>query len=261
VQTVDDLLMEHILPGDVFMFDRRCHLCQSPAAALACMTNKRVLTSLEEEDGSSSSVLGKFDHVGVVVPSPEEDEGLGEPYLLEFTPQDGVVIRPLLERLERSRSRTVLLLPLCLPGEHRDPSSSSGGGGVLKNDERTSEKNELIRKKMDRKLRQFSLFAVRSTQQNGVGSMHSFMSIFGSLAYAFKIHETFSSIPVNPSSWVVASALQEAGIAMNVEERGALNSKPEDFLRDHRFNEMDSVRLRPGFRFMRPIPVRENNRR
>jgi len=258
------------MPGDVLMFDRRCHLCQSPAAALACMTNKRVLTSMEEDGNaggrgygfSSSGVLGKFDHVGVVVPSPDDDEdcyGLGEPYLLEFTPQDGVVIRPLLERLERSRSRTVLLLPLCLPGEHRDPSST--GGDVLKNDERTSEKNELIRKKMDRKLRQFSSFAVRSTQQNGVGSMHSFMSIFGSLAYSFKIHETFSSIPVNPSSWVVASALQEAGIAMNVEERGALNSKPEDFLRDHRFNEMDSVRLRPGFRFMRPIPVRENNRR
>lgn len=250
VQTVDDLLMEHVLPGDVILFDRRCQHCQTAPAALACLTNRHFLTSADDEN-FFDVIKGKFDHVGVVVPHPASDAIDAEKYILEFTAGDGVVARPLLSRLEMSRSRSILLLPVCLPGEQRDPNGS---------DYIESEKSKAMRAKLTQKMNQFRDVAIRTSQQNGFGKLHSTLSMAGSIAYAMNIHEKFPFLPVNPSSWLVVSALQEAGAAAAVEERAALNAKPGDFLRDHRFHEGDCVRLRPGWRFMRPVAVRENAR-
>ena len=247
VQTIDDVLMEHVLPGDVLLFDRRCQFCQSPLAALACLLGRKFVSN-SNSDGDG---VGNFDHVGIVVPNPEEAEH-GAPYLLEYTPQQGVVARPLLERVEYSRSRSVLLLPLSLPGERRDPSNEDDHHAV-------TEQSTIIRDKMNQRLYQFHDGSIRNSQTNGFANMHSTLSIFGALAYAIGIHEKFNFLPVNPSAFFAASALQEAGVALNVEQRSALNAKSEDFLRDHRFQEEDCIRLRPGFKFMRPLAIRENN--
>ena len=259
VQTLDDVLMDHVLPGDIVLFDRRCHFCQSPLAALACMVSRKFLTSTSEEEslldnlryrGNQNHIIGNFDHVGIVVPNPHDI--LKDPYLLEYSPQEGVVARPLMERVELSRSRSVLLLPLSMPGERRDPSLND-------NSQSETDQSKIIRDKMNQRLHQFRESSIHISKKNGFANMHSTLSIFGALAYAIDIHESFSFLPVNPSAFLAVSALQEAGIALNVEQRSALNAKTEDFLRDHRFEEKDCVRLRPGFRFMKPLAVRENS--
>ena len=264
MQSLDDLLMEKVMPGDILLFDRRCHLCQTPLAALACLSNQKFLVGDDNNDYNNygnNAVMGnnsgRFDHVGVVVPHPDKDsmnDPDPEPYLLEYTPQDGIVARPLLERVELSRSRSILLLPLSLPGERRGRGDSSSLDDSNVN--LTTQQSELIREKMNERLNNF-----RANYENmkGIQNMHSTLSLFGSLAYWLGLHEKFSFLPVNPSSFFAVSAMQEAGVALNVEQRAALNAKAEDFLRDHRFQETESVRLRPGFRFMKPFAVRENS--
>ena len=60
--------------------------------------------------------------------------------------------------------------------------------------------------------------------------------------------------------WIVRTALNESGAGLNLSDQNTFETKVEDFLRDHRFNEKDTVRLRPGWRLLSPIIMREMSR-
>merc|ERR1712176_1251090 len=105
-------MVEKCLPGDVILFDRRCDRCAAgPLAALSCLMNRCLLC--DDENEVRAVETGKFDHCGLVVPGGKFDPVM----LLESTPESGIIARPLLTRLEMSRSKTVTLLPLSGPGE------------------------------------------------------------------------------------------------------------------------------------------------
>eukprot|EP00566_Odontella_aurita_P020017 CAMPEP_0113553022 /NCGR_PEP_ID=MMETSP0015_2-20120614/15382_1 /TAXON_ID=2838 /ORGANISM="Odontella" /LENGTH=291 /DNA_ID=CAMNT_0000454045 /DNA_START=121 /DNA_END=996 /DNA_ORIENTATION=- /assembly_acc=CAM_ASM_000160 len=252
VQTIDDLMVEKCKPGDVLLFDRRCHKCASgPMASFSCLVARGLLCG--EDKGATRSVeTGKFDHCGVVVPGDTATKAqAADPsnlLLLEATASEGIVARPLLTRLEMSQSRTVLLLPISSPGERR-------------NDEEfePSKKTARLQQRLVTNLTAFrSKWVEESKKQNYAGG-HPTLGVFGALGYAMNLQKT-SPAPVSPSAWLVVSALQDAGAAENISARSALETRVDDFLRDHRFNEKDTVRLRPGWKFLAPVVVREMSR-
>jgi lysozyme family protein len=289
VQTLDEIMIDKIQPGDVLIFDRKCDKCAAgPLAAAACILSKAALCGQSNHAFSDNSST-QLDHVGVVVPgfasvsknSKQQtqrsfDEG-SELLLLEATPQ-GVVARPLLERLEMSRARTVLLLPLSAPLEQNRrknfdtvPSNdllydddNDGKSKRNNNDEAEDELNEkTLRAKLyvRKQLINFRDTALRSSDKMSYETYHSLIGVTGALAYGvgLGLHQKSPS-PVSPSAWLVVSALQQAGVAMKVEQRAALDVKPEDFLRDFRFYETDVVRLRPGWKFLSPVILRETSK-
>jgi len=97
-----------------------------------------------------------------------------------------------------------------------------------------------------------------SAKQHYAGA-HSTLSIVGALGYALNLYP-YSPSPISPSAWLVLEALQDAGVAEHLTERTALETKSEDFLRDFRFVETDTVRLRPGFKFLPAVMLRETSR-
>ncbi|KAL3776409.1 hypothetical protein HJC23_006763 [Cyclotella cryptica] len=252
VQTIDDLLVEKCQPGDVILFDRRCECCASgPVAALGCLLGKAILC--DEDDGTRSVERGSYEHcgritilslystsfltltsttaighpTGIVVPglsnAPGAKHDPSNLCLLEATSGSGIVCRPLLTRLEMSRSRSVILLPLSCPGERR--------------------------------------FAVDHGEDDDVEhyeKQHSFLSIMGTFMYLTKLYPTFP-IPISPSAWLVVQALQDCGAAMKLNEKQAQETRVEDFTRDGRFFEKDTVRLRPGWKFLSPVVMRETS--
>lgn len=249
VQTVDDLMIEKCQPGDVVLFDRRCHKCAAgPAAAFSCVLNKTFLCS----DNKDKTVnVGKFEHAGIIVPGfyKKKSEALDPSnlLLLESTP-NGIVARKLLDRLEMTQSRTVLLLPLASPGERRnDP------------DYEPSLKTKQIQDHLNKNLAKFRDTWLEVSEKQNYGSAHSTLGIIGSVAYASGLYKTSKS-PISPSAFLVVSALMESGAGLNLSDRVAFETKVEDFLRDHRFTEKDVVRLRPGWRFLSPIIMRETSR-
>lgn len=252
VQTVDDLLVEKCKPGDVILFDRRCEKCAAgPAAALSCILARRLLTK-DDPTQTRAVETGTFDHVGIVVPgyykTAKEQLDPSNLLFLEATASEGVVARPLLTRLEMSQSRSVILLPLSSPGERR-------------NDEEyePSEKTVRVQAFMKKQLTAFRDKWVEESKKQNYASAHSTLGIIGALGYALNLH-TNSPGPVSPSAWLVVSALQNAGVGENLSDRMALETKVEDFLRDHRFNEEDTVRLRPGWKFLPAVTMREMSR-
>lgn len=252
VQTIDDLMVEKCKPGDVLLFDRRCEKCAAgPAAALSCLLGRALLC--KEEKGQTRSVdSGAYDHCGIVVPGHNKNKkdqfDPSNLLLLEATASEGVVARPLLTRLEMSQSRSVIMLPLSSPGERR-------------NDEEyePSEKTVRIQAYVSKQLSSFRDKWVAESKNQHYASGHSSLGIIGALGYALNLHVT-SPAPVSPSAWLVVSALQDAGVGENVSHRTALETRVEDFLRDHRFNERDTVRLRPGWKFLPAITMREMSR-
>jgi hypothetical protein len=80
----------------------------------------------------------------------------------------------------------------------------------------------------------------------------------GTFLYLTNLYPTFP-IPVSPSAWLVVSALQECGAAMKLNEKQAQQTRVEDFTRDGRFFEKNSVRLRPGWKFLSPVAMRETS--
>uniref|UniRef100_A0A7R9Z800 Uncharacterized protein n=1 Tax=Pseudictyota dubia TaxID=2749911 RepID=A0A7R9Z800_9STRA len=252
VQTIDDLIVEKCKPGDVLLFDRRCHKCAAgPMAALSCLVARGLLCG-EDKGGIRSVEVGSFDHCGVVVPGDTENKAqAADPsnlLLLETTASDGVVARPLLTRLEMSQSRSVLLLPLSSPGERRNDE-----------DYEPSDKTVRLQQRLVRNLTAFRCKWVEESEKQNYAGGHSTLGIFGALGYTMNLHRT-SPAPVSPSAWLVLSALQEAGAAENISGRTSLETRVEDFLRDHRFNEKDTVHLRPGWKFLTPVIVRETAR-
>mmetsp|Transcript_16392 Transcript_16392/g.23124 ORF Transcript_16392/g.23124 Transcript_16392/m.23124 type:complete len:306 (-) Transcript_16392:124-1041(-) len=252
VQTIDDLLVEKCKPGDIILFDRRCEKCAAgPIAALSCLLSRQFLCK-EDPMQTRAVETGTFDHCGIVVPGKAEtakDElDPSNLLFLEATASDGVVARPLLTRLEMSQSRSVILLPLAGAGERR-------------NDEDYEPSEKVIRANeyMKTQLTEFRDRWAAESQKQDYASGHSTLGIIGSLAYATGLHIT-SPAPTSPSAWLVLSALQSAGIGENLSDRTVLETRVEDFLRDHRFNEKDTVRLRPGWKFLPAVTMRETSR-
>lgn len=246
VQTVDDLLIEKCQPGDVVIFDRRCDRCASgPLAALSCMVGRSLLchSSHHKRNADRAVETGDYDHVGIVVPGKNR---LDELHLLEAVSGDGIVSRPLLRRLEMSRSRNVTLLPLSSAGEYRNHG-----------DYEPSEKTIRLRYTVEEALAEFRDQSVKSSREQRYDRIHSLVSIMGAIAYTLNLHE-YTPLPVSPASWLVVTALQAAGAGENIQQRGALNAKVDDFLLDHRFYEKDVVRLRPGWKFLPPVTMRES---
>lgn len=172
--------------------------------------------------------------------------------LLEATAGEGIVARPLLTRLEMSQSRTVLLLPLHLPGDNRTNSSGSSS----EEDDVLPERTQRLLQSIETQLTHFRDTWIEQSKAQGYAHAHSSLSLLGVLGYALGLQDV-NRAPVSPSAWVVVSALQQAGIAENLHDRTALETKVEDFLRDHRFHEDHTVRLRPGYKFLPPIIMRE----
>jgi hypothetical protein len=162
-----------------------------------------------------------------------------------------------------SRSRTVLLLPLCAPGEHRRKDfnlmreDDEGVSGQNRDDE--EEKVQKLTGNVRKQLKKFRDMNLAASQKYKYQYYHSLIGLSGCFAYAIG-HANNSYSPVSPSAWLVVSALQSAGIAMHVDGLSAMTAKPEDFLRDHRFHELHTVRLRPGWKFLPPLTLRETSR-
>lgn len=186
---------------------------------------------------------------GIVVPgvakTKKDELDASNLMFLEATASEGVVARPLLKRLEMSQSRSVILLPLAGSGERRND-----------DDYEPSEKVTRAKEYMSKQLEEFRDRWVSESEKQSYKSGHSTLGIIGALGYATGLHVT-SPAPVSPSAWLVVSALQNAGVGENLSHRTALETRVEDFLRDHRFNEKDAVRLRPGWKFLPAVTMRE----
>ena len=159
--------------------------------------------------------------------------------------------RPLLTRLEMSRSRSVILLPLSCPGERRYHVEYG-------DDESLSEKTLFLKNQTYNELAKFREKWLKDSQTQNYKSQHSYLSIMGSMLYLTGFYPTFP-IPISPSAWLVVQALQECGAAMKLNEKQSQQTKVEDFTRDGRFYEKDCVRLRPGWKFLNPVVMRETS--
>lgn len=253
VQTVDDLLVERCQPGDVVLFDRRCECCASgAAAALGCLLGKALLC--DEEDGTRSVERGSYEHCGIVVPGPAaEGAAPSDPAalcLLEATAGSGVACRPLLARLEMARSRSVILLPLTCPGERRHE--------VFDDEDEANATTAFAKGRTHDELVKFRDQWLEDSGTQEYQAQHASLSIMGALLYATGLYPTFP-IPVSPSAWLVVAALQACGAAMKLNEKQAQQTRVEDFTRDGRFFERDTVRLRPGWKFLSPVVMRETS--
>lgn len=268
--TYDYLITEQIQAGDVLLFDRRCELCAAgPWAALACLVGKQCLTGRSTATDAylrAGDKSGRIDHVGLVVPGYVVHRG--DEYdptnllLLEATPS-GVMARPLKDRLELSASQSVLLVQLACPGEERDRGSGGGDGsnGTHKNTAAAVESPSQIaatraRAKVERNLTVYRDQLIQAGGQRHYQYLHSTVMIGGAVGYALGLQDHLGG-PVSPAAYLALSGLQAATAAMSVADQENFGVKPADFLRDDRFAERDSVRLRPGWRFMAPKPLKQ----
>lgn len=165
--------------------------------------------------------------------------------LLEATASQGIVARPLLTRLEMSKARSVILLPLAIPGERRNDQFFEATSSVAATEEI-----------MYQKLEEFRDSWVELSKTMNYTSAHSTLGLIGALAYFFGYHSSNPG-PTSPSAWFVTKALADTKVVQNVSERSIKESKVEDFLRDYRFQDQDVIRLRPGWRFLAPVSFRE----
>jgi hypothetical protein len=247
VQTIDDIMIERCRPGDVLLFDRRWETCASgPMAAFVCALGRAFLCF---DDPNKVIHDGKFDHIGIVVPgyykNKKEELDASNLLMLEATAGGGVVARPLRARFETSNSRSVILLPLALPGERRNDQFFEPTSNTIATE-------HFVRKKLE----EFRDKWVELSKAQKYQRAHSTLGLAGALAYACGL-QTQNAGPTSPSAWFVAMALQDAKIAQNVSQRNTKETKVEDFLRDYRFQDHDVVRLRPGWRFLAPVSFRE----
>jgi hypothetical protein len=167
--------------------------------------------------------------------------------LLEATPGSGVVARPLLTRIEMSQSRSMILLPLASAGERRNDESYEPSPGTKR-----------VRGYIDKQLANYRDTWTDLSEKGGYRWAHSTLCIGGALSYATGLQK-YSNGPVSPSAYIVVLALKQAGIYQDINEKTTLGIKVEDFLRDHRFQEQESVKLRPGFKFLAPVSMRESS--
>lgn len=193
---------------------------------------------------------------GIVVPgqstAPGAEHDPSNLCLLEATSGSGIVCRPLLTRLEMSRSRSVILLPLSCPGEKRYEVEHGD------DEQPMDEKTQFLKNQTYNELVKFREKWLEDSKLQNYKSQHSYLSSVGTMFYLTGLYPTFP-IPISPSAWLVVSALQECGAAMKLNEKQAQQTKVEDFTRDGRFYEKDTVRLRPGWKFLSPVVMRETS--
>ena len=187
--------------------------------------------------------------IGIVVPGKGATHDPTNLCLLEATSGSGITCHPLLTRLEMSKSRTVILLPLSCPGEHREYGEE---------DESISEKTQFLKNQTYNELSKFRDKWLLDSKTQNYQSQHSYLSIMGAMLYLTGLYPTFP-IPISTSAWLVVQALQECGAAMKLNEKQSQQTKVEDFTRDGRFYEKDCVRLRPGWKFLSPVVMRETS--
>jgi hypothetical protein len=121
------------------------------------------------------------------------------------------------------------------------------------------QRTQRMRDYITKQLAQFTEQWTNESKKQNYAGAHATLSIVGALQYALNLY-SYSPSPVSPSAWLVVEALQDAGVAEHLSERTALETKTEDFLHDFRFVETDTVRLRPGFKFLPAILLRETSR-
>lgn len=192
--------------------------------------------------------------VGIVVPgystTKDSRKDMLDPsnlVLLEATAGGGIVARPLLTRLEMSQSRSVILLPLASSGERR-----------YDEDYEPNESTKRMHAYLRDRLVKFRDKWVKLSETQNYKSAHSIVSIAGAMAFATGLYP-YSPGPVSPSAWLVVHALKDAAVALPASDKETSATKVEDFLRDHRFSEDETVRLRPGWKFLTPVILRENS--
>mmetsp|Transcript_25933 Transcript_25933/g.29128 ORF Transcript_25933/g.29128 Transcript_25933/m.29128 type:complete len:326 (+) Transcript_25933:67-1044(+) len=250
VQTIDDLMIERCRPGDILLFDRRWEHCATgPLAALVCLLGRTLLCT---NDPNRSMTEGKFDHCGIIVPGYVKNKGdrydkydPSNLLLMEATAGEGITARPLLTRLEMSESRSVVLLPLAIPGERRNDQFYEPTSSVIATE-------QIVNKKLE----EFRDSWIDLSKRMCYDKAHSTLGFVGSLAYALGLHNKNPG-PISPSAWLVTKALADAKIAQNVSERNIKESKVEDYLRDCRFQDQNVIQLRPGWRLLAPVSFRE----
>lgn len=150
-----------------------------------------------------------------------------------------------------SRSRSVILLPLSCPGERRYEADHGDEEGL-------SEQTKVVKNMTHDELAKFRDKWLADSRSQDYQSQHSYLSIVGAFLYWTRLYPTFP-IPISPSAWLVVQALQECGAAMKLNEKQSQQTRVEDFTRDGRFFEKDTVRLRPGWKFLNPVVMRENS--
>jgi hypothetical protein len=264
--TYDYIITEKIQPGDVILFDRRCERCAaSPWAAFACVVGKQCLTGHTGNDNYIRSVdSGRYDHIGLVVPGyvkTRADEFNPTNLLLMEATASGIVARPLKERLELSSSNSVLLLQLASPGEYRNR--------IVGEDDKMDSPSQQIavtrtRKHVETELKRFRDTWVPLGTQYNYHYLHSTITLGGAIAYGLGMYNSKQSLipmngPVSASAYLVLSGLQKAAAAPSITEVENRRIKAEDFLRDYRLTEQNAVHLRPGWRFLAPITLKQKS--
>lgn len=245
VQTIDELMIENFQPGDVVLFDRRCYTCcYSPFSSLSCFLSKVFLC---KSTTHSKTLDGCFEHAGILVPSKKKTSESTDLLILEAIASEGIIARPLLQRLQSSQSRSILVLPLNIPGERRTDNHYTPSLPTLK-----------IRQKIHEKLYEFSKTWVSISQKQRYQCHHTSLTIFGSLIYALNVHNYFN-IPVSPSAWLITLALMDINAIRKGNENIAMSAKVHDFINTNFFLGINNILpIRPGWKFGKPIIVRQN---
>jgi hypothetical protein len=268
---LDQILEDRCQAGDVILFDRRCESCaHSPWAALACVVAKGALC---DDSASSDRTVseGRFDHMGVVVPGyirKRADEWDPANLLLLEATASGIVARPLKARLEHSQAKSIVLVPLQVPGERRN-AISGGGDDENSNNNGSSRSSSTAavtpsaqaqsaartRLYMEKQLVKFRDTWVTLGQAQNYHWMHNTLVLGGATLAAVGL-ESYATGPVSPAAWLVLMGLQSAAAATNLDEKQRLRVQPEDFVRHPSMTQERAIRLRPGWRLLAPINVR-----
>ena len=144
----------------------------------------------------------------------------------------------------------MILLPLTCPNERRH--------AIDYDEEEENEKTTFLKHQTHDELVKFREKWLADSRAQNYQAQHSTLSIMGALLYATGLYPTFP-VPISPAAWLVVAALQECGAAMKLNEKQAQQTRVEDFTRDGRFFEKDTVRLRPGWKFLSPVVMRETS--
>ena len=260
---LDQIIQDRCQAGDVILFDRRCEKCAtSPWAALACLASKAALT--DDQNSVRTVAEGRYDHMGIVVPGYVKSKAdMWDPsnlLLLEATASQGIVARPLKERLEYSQARNIVLVPLQVPGERRNAIGEDDDDNDRNNSNNPQQSAQALsasrtRAHLEKELKQFRDKWIQLGKDQKYHRMHSTLTLGGAAIHALGL-QPYSSGPVSPSAWLVLMALQQGAAATNLDIKQRLRVIPEDFLRHPTLHEERAVRLRPGWRFLAPINVR-----
>ena len=261
---LDQIIEDRCQPGDVVLFDRRPETAaSSPWAAMACVVAKWALC---DEKAVRTVSEGRFDHIGIIVPGYIKSKAdLWDPanlLLLEATAGGGIVARPLKSRLEHSQARSIVLVPLQVPGERRN----AVGNDYDDNDQTTTTPGAppqsaqavaaaRTRNYLEKELRQFRDKWIQVGEDQKYKYMHSTLTVGGALMAALGL-QSYASGPVSPSAWFTLMALQQGAAATNLDVKQRNRAIPEDFLRHPTIHDDRAVRLRPGWRFLAPVNVR-----